>query len=341
MDSFIELFKDVGAFQCWHKHSTFGEHLMGVWRIFQCWQLSQDLCRMALFHSTYSNSWVSLTLFRPGADRGRLRAFIGTNAEELVHLMCSVPRMELTFQEIFTKGVPVEGITVKDIRTGEPLVLTRRQVAIYTIFHIADWLDQNYGWQDDLFRNYNGIFEKPFLEILAGTFHENPGPLWPGEAKPGLYLSHLSILGKILRSCDQKDLIAPVFDNCTTVLPPENEVKARDLYWEVVNNHGPVEQAATAQDKLERVIKLNPFLGEPHAILAQIHIRRKHFKKAEEEALIALKLFNEFGTCWDKRLKWEAWVNWCRTVLIGARNEKWPETSMGMIGLGLVWDNTV
>ncbi len=337
MSEFHKVFQDVGAYQCWHKHSTFGEHLLGVWRVFQCWRQSEDMCRMALFHSTYSNSWVALTLFRPGADRHRLEALIGKPAEELVHLMCSVPRLELTFREIMGKGVSQDGIPVVDIRTKQVEQLSRRKVAIYLIFHIADWLDQNFSWQDDLFNNQDAKLGQPFVDILDKTFRENPGPLWPGAAKPGLYLAHLSHLATILKSCEQKDLIPPIFNNCETMLDYKNEVDARDAYWDVVINWGDVKHAAQAQEGLERAIRLNPFIAEPHVVLAHIFIRRQQWKEAEAECLVALKLFIDFGTCWDKRLKWEAWIGWVRTMLLGIRAQSWPTTSMGMIGLGLTW----
>jgi hypothetical protein len=119
-----------------------------VWRILVAWGAPRAIQRMGLFHSTYSNSWVSLALFKPNTDRHTLRAVIGAEAEELVHVMCSVPRMSLTFRDVWaSKSVPEEGITVQSVQGNGELRLSKRMVCIYLLFHVADWADQFYGWQ--------------------------------------------------------------------------------------------------------------------------------------------------------------------------------------------------
>jgi len=347
MKDFLQLVADLGAFQCWHKHGTFGEHLLGVWKIFECWKLPQSVCRMGLFHSTYSNSWVGLALFKPNTERHKLREFVDVETEELVHVMCSVPRLSLTFNDILgfeKKGVPSDGITVKDIHTGADLRLSQRMIAIYIVFHIADWLEQFYGWQDKLFNvekltgDEEGDMSVPFLQMLKNEFEENPGTLWPGENKPGLYLAILTRLGQILTQCNQPDLIPPVFDNCTKILTAKNEKKARDLYWTVTTQLTEEKNGAEAKKLLNEVISLNPFIGEPHILLAQIHMREGHLEEGIKEARHALKLLYDMGTNWDKRVTWEAWINWCRVMIRLGLKKEWPKTSMGIINVGLVED---
>ena len=82
----IKLLRDHGAAECWHKHSTFLEHLVGVWRIMSLWEQSQDVARFGMFHSAYSNSFVNLAIFKPNADRQIVRDAVGTEAERLVLL---------------------------------------------------------------------------------------------------------------------------------------------------------------------------------------------------------------------------------------------------------------
>jgi tetratricopeptide (TPR) repeat protein len=302
---------------------------------------------MGLFHSTYSNSWVGLALFKPNAERHKLRALVDEETEELVHIMCSVPRMSLTFTDILgmeKTGIPKEGITVKDIHTGGDLHLSQRMIAIYTVFHIADWLEQFYGWQDKLFRvdeqtgDEEGDMAVPFLKMLKNEFKDNAGTLWPGENKPGLYLSVLSKLGQILATSNQPDLIPPIFDNCTKFLSAKAEKEARDLYWTVTQTLTEAKDGAEAQKLLTKTISLNPFIAEPHILLGQIYMREGRIEEGIAEARQALKLLYAMGVNWDKRVSWEAWINWCRVMIRLGLKKEWPTTSMGIINVGLVED---
>jgi hypothetical protein len=51
----IDAIKATGAAECWHKHSSFLSHLVGVHRIASLWALPRDVCLCALLHSAYSN----------------------------------------------------------------------------------------------------------------------------------------------------------------------------------------------------------------------------------------------------------------------------------------------
>eukprot|EP00808_Paulinella_micropora_P013984 g13842.t1 len=338
--SMLKLISDLDAHQCWHKHGTFGQHLINVWKILITWKQSEAICRMGLFHSTYSNSWVGLALLEPGAERGRLKEWIGAEAEELVHIMCSLPRMTLTFRDCMLKGVPKEGYTVKDIRTGKDLHLSRRIVCIYLLFHVADWAEQFTSWQDKLFRldRSKGDYVKPFLEIIDGMFDENPGTLWPGDGRPGLIVSFLSQVCKIIKECEEPDLVPPCFENSTKVLAPIDEKVARDAYWEVMTQLTEPEDTKQALEKLKLATEKNPYVGEPFAMLAQVYMREKRWDEAAKACEKAMHVFAVWGTAWDKRISFDGWVSWIRTMHLQATKHTWPSTSMGMISIGLVQD---
>ena len=58
--------------------------------------------------------------------------------------------------------------------------------------------------------------------------------MWPGTGKPGMLrnITGMSFFSRMLYGC--KDYLAnvpPVFNNCTEVLDLQDELKARDLYW--------------------------------------------------------------------------------------------------------------
>ena len=62
----IEALKQRGAHRCWHKHSTFLQHLTGVHNILRLWGQGTTIGRVGLFHSAYSNSYVNLASERLG-----------------------------------------------------------------------------------------------------------------------------------------------------------------------------------------------------------------------------------------------------------------------------------
>ena len=79
----------------WHKHGAFYEHLRDVWVMLCAWEQPQAWCRLGLFHSAYSNSFVSMGIFDRERDRAKLAALIGVEAENLVYKFCTVDRQTL------------------------------------------------------------------------------------------------------------------------------------------------------------------------------------------------------------------------------------------------------
>jgi hypothetical protein len=159
-------------------------------------------------------------------------------------------------------------------------------------------------------------------------------------------------MGRLLVSCkhhlqQQGDLrgnlltIPPVFNNCSVVLNEDAQLAARDLYWKVVTNTEQQRSQGNIQlqdriEKLQRTCQLNPFIAEPHLMLAQLHLHHQNWKAAEAEAEAALRLFLQWGTAWDKRMDWGAWLAWTRVCLEAASAKSWPETPLGVLSMGMV-----
>ncbi|KAK7273429.1 hypothetical protein RIF29_14478 [Crotalaria pallida] len=248
--------------------------------------------------------------------------------------------------------VPAQGIHVKHIRTGEDVHVSRRVVAIFLMLTMADFCDQLYGFQDVLFDNVNGRLE------FSGN---NYWGLWPGNGKPGLWLNSISRMGAVYTLIVREEEIfieekrrkgvevaadhdrdenielplPPVFNNCTMVLDAGDQIIARDLYWEAVCDV-PSKGLERAEELLVESIKKNPFVGEPYVVLSQVYLTNGRFEEAEKHAERGLTLLLEWGCPWDKRTSWEGWIAWSRVLFMKAKEKTWPDTSFGILNLGLV-----
>ena len=126
-----------------------------------------------------------------------------------------------------------------------------------------------------------------------------------------------------------------VFDNYTRVLSLEEQIEVRDLYWEAVCE-GSKRGLGWVEELLGRSIEKHPFVGEPHVVLGKIYLTNWRFEEAERATEKGLSLLLEWGSPWDKRMSWEGWVAWCRVLLMKAKEKSWPNTSWGILNLGLV-----
>lgn len=322
LDELLDALGHHGAREIWHKHGTFLDHLLGVWRILAAWQQPEDVCRLGLMHSIYSNSFVRMKVFDAEQAEGRatVRRLIGDEAERLVHLFCVIRREELL--PTGDLAVPADGIEVRLIHGDDKVRLSRRELGIFLIVTMADYAEQFFGWQDRLFGLTDG----------DGTGRGGPHTLWPGENRPGLWMGLNAQLGLRAAACGVTPL-PPVFARCTARIEHAAEREARDLYWQVIRDDGP---PARVEELLHRAIALNPFVAEPHVLLAQTYLTRQRWSDAEAAAATALGLLAQWTTAWDKRLAWEAWVSWTRVLIKAARERSWPNDAMGIISLGEV-----
>nr|CAB3451574.1 unnamed protein product [Digitaria exilis] len=233
--------------------------------------------------------------------------------------------------------------------TGEDVALSRRIAASFLLMTMADFSDQLFDWQDRLFDNHNGR-----LEFRGNTWTS----LWPGSGKPGLWVSSISRMAALYalivreeeiyiahrahgsttadRDEDIDLVIPPVFHGCTEVLSAQDQKVARDLYWEALCTGDDASDWHRVEQLLQQSTAKNPFVGEPHLVLAQVYLNLERYGDAQVQAEEGLRLLLEWGSSWDKRMPWEAWVSWGRAMLTKAKDKAWPHTSFGIISLGLV-----
>ena len=360
----VTVLKRRGAHHSWHKHSTFLQHLVGVHNILHLWGHGLAIGRVGLFHSAYSNSYVNLALFDPNVESERklVQDLIGSKAEDLVHMFCIIDRQEVVINTLLKNGfIPKGGLTVPHIRNAsEHIYLSPETLRMLLVFTMADTADQYFGWQDQMFGGggYKGSM------IIPGQDNEEnhrSTSVWPGLSRPGLWMSYLSELGRVARTFrpewrrqGEEDLdsrsdepvlnFPPVFDNCTKVLSVEDEAEAIDLYWSVMSKESHPEsdedlRRETENDiaALNSCIAKNPWIFEPHVLLAQKHLHLNHFTQAEQALQRALKIQVQWGTPWDKRLSFGAWVAWTRVLLLRAKEHKpWPRNAWEVNNQGLV-----
>ncbi|KAG0492011.1 hypothetical protein HPP92_005409 [Vanilla planifolia] len=278
-----------------------------------------------------------------------------TDSELAEHLAASADPTRRESEEPWRRKIcsllPPQGITVKHIHTGDDVAVSRRVAAAFLLMTMADFSDQLFAFQDRLFENGDGRLE------FAGS--DVAGALWPGNGRPGLWMNSISRMGAIYnliakeeeiyleerkkelgvgemkeRDEDIELVIPPVFEGCTKVLPAEEQKTARDLYWEAVAGGG---MGGEREEKLLREsCALNPYVGEPHVVLAQVYLGMGRWEEAEREAEKGLRLMLEWGSAWDKRVTWEGWVAWARVLLLKAQEENWPTSPWGILNLGLV-----
>ncbi|MCD7455716.1 hypothetical protein HAX54_029234 [Datura stramonium] len=196
LPSLVAVLRSVGAGECWHKHGSFLDHLIDIYKILKIWKAPNSALPCGLFHSAYSNSYVNLAIFDPSTGRETVRAHVGEAAERLIHLFCIVPRQPLIHDDLLFKYtdseliehlkvsevslkhakerdlfnedeawrkklrsiLPADGITVKHKDRG-------RRVGFQEIgcckllMTMADFSDQLFNFQDLLFENSNGRLE--------------------------------------------------------------------------------------------------------------------------------------------------------------------------------------
>ncbi|RVW51289.1 hypothetical protein CK203_075447 [Vitis vinifera] len=351
LPSIISVLRSVGAGECWHKHGSFLEHLVDMYKILKLWKAQESVCLCGLFHSAYSNSYVNLAIFDPSTGRDTVRAHVGDAAEKLIHLFCVVPRQPLVHDDLIFRCSDDE--LVEHLKASEVSVRNAKEGGV---------VNGDEAWRKKVNSLVppDGVTVKHIktgrLEFSGNSY----GALWPGDGKPGLWLNSISRMGAVYsllvreeeifieerkriggdqvvegRDEELELVIPPVLENCTRVLGAEEQIEATDLYWEAVCE-GSKRGLDWAEELLGRCVEKNPFVGEPHVVLAQIYLTNGRFEEAEREAEKGLKLMLEWGSPWDKRMTWEGWIAWNRVLLMKAKERSWPNTSWGIINLGLV-----
>ena len=230
-----------------HARDTFANHLESTYAILQAWDQPPRVCRTGLVHTAYSGDLFSFFAFDAAlsSERARLAQLIGEEAEPLVHLFGTVARHEFVglgrmMANRTHDADMLAGSVIARSRLGPDVTLDAATVAELVVVTIADYLDQTLavnGWRDH------------------HMVDPRDTPLFPGDMRPEVCLFWMAAACRAVK--DFLDVVPPIFDACTATLTSQDEERARDLYWGVVQNTSLLSDA-DALASLNEAARLNP-----------------------------------------------------------------------------------
>lgn len=301
----LEALKSQGSMEFAHARDTFYSHLQGTFGILSIWNQPPEVCRTGMVHTAYSGDLYQFFLWDAVQDRSSLQSIIGEEAEALTYLFGTINRgmlggfgdnianatvMKPLSEPFYNVSHRVEGTTLVSIKDAAKIIMVT----------IADYLEQmvdTNGWRDH--------HQVEFAERL-----------YPGDGRPALGFFWFSAACHAIK--DHLDVVPPIFDHCTTIVDRDDEIRARDAYWHVTLKEFELSEEEQIAG-LQETIEYNPFVGEPHMLLSQLHFRNQRYYEAAREARKAIQKFYTLGSAWDKRRSYPHWVGFSRMTLLRAR----------------------
>lgn len=293
-----------------HARDTFRTHLIGTFATLGMWMQPDPVLRCGLFHTAYGGDLFRFHAWN-GEDeshRARVRRIIGREAESLVWLFGTLRRGELIGLEGMMRGDarPAPQMSHSMLAShwsGARVNVSAYDVARVMIVTIADHLDQ-------------------LTDVSAWRDHHQqdvPIRLYPGDGRPGVAMHWMAELCASVRAW--LDAVPPVFDGCTAILSRDDEVEARDAYWEatMLPDVGDAKKDGLRREELlQRAARLNPHVGEPLVLLAQLSFPND-VVLCHALATNATRRMLRLGSAWDKRRSYASWVAFARTLSLRAQ----------------------
>jgi hypothetical protein len=218
-----------------HARDPFVVHLRGTWAMLAAWGQEEDTCRCGLFHSAYSRDGFFFRYFDICEEESRqsLRDVVGEGAESQIYNYCvgEAPWSEKEYGSM--GGLPVPAPTPGKFVLGEPIdpagydVPSRLDPSVTVHYTPRDIAQMSVVFVADLIEQISSV------STYGDIYHEiSPGVLWPGTGLPGMGFAFYSRMMK--SAAPHLKVVPPIFNHCTEILDPKDEIKARDLYWEAV-----------------------------------------------------------------------------------------------------------
>ena len=303
VDDILDQLKSPGVLEFAHGRGTFYSHLVGTYGILKAWNQPDDICKLGMTHTAYGGDLFQFFLWDSLNQRDSLQAIIGEEAEALTILFGTINRgqlggLEYVMNGEITKMEPLAGNYTVKHRIDDTVVVPAKTAAKILMATVADYLDQmveENGWRDH--HQVEAVVDR----------------LYPGDGRPTIAFYWFS---QVLRSIrDQLDVVPAIFDSCTKTISYQDELLARDLYWNVTLHEFDLTEQQQI-NLLYQSISHNPYIGEPHLLLAQLYFRKKEYQQAGLHCRRALQKMYTLASAWDKRRTYAQWVGFTRILLL-------------------------
>ncbi len=128
---------ELGVAKLPHSGTTYMGHVVGVYNYIKSWEVDEEMCRAAVFHSIYgTEGFQDFTL--PLDRREELRALIGPQAELIAYANCAMDRA--SFFALVDKHQ--DSYPIIDRLSGETLNLSNQEFEDLMRLHLCDHLEQ-------------------------------------------------------------------------------------------------------------------------------------------------------------------------------------------------------
>ncbi len=186
MKTMTEYIAHLGAAKIPHSRTTYLAHAVGVYKYMQSWEVDDEMCRAAMFHSIYgTEGFQDFTL--PLDRRQELRELIGDRAELLAYANCAMDRN--SFFDLADKYQ--DRYLITDRLSGDHIDLSNEEFEDLMRLHFCDYLEQverSQGWdcRRSQFRLIGERLGGVALESYNSTFAREPRSA--GESQPAVPL---------------------------------------------------------------------------------------------------------------------------------------------------------
>jgi len=134
---FSNFFKGLNAAEIGHSDNTYLSHASSVYRDLKSWKCSEELCDAGMFHSIYGTE-IFQKFVLPLERRGDVQELIGTRAEHLAYLNCSLVRS--SFDQ--SLKIPLDKYSLEDRFLQQEVEVSQKDYNDLCLIHLCDWLEQ-------------------------------------------------------------------------------------------------------------------------------------------------------------------------------------------------------
>jgi hypothetical protein len=266
-DNLTALRRKGAPAQC-HGERSLYDHLNATYGVLSNWRQPDRVRLAGLMHSVYSTDVFGPALFAR-TERDEVRSLVGTDAESLVHLYCSIRRADFfRTVEVFSLS-PGHRLLLSSRHDDRMVALSHQQIGDLIVLYMANTAEQ------------------------AQEVDRAPSQ-WLGRT------ARLSALAS--RYTEQ---LPPVFDSCTAAVGIGPEKNLLAVYSQFTS--GPCSPLPTRQ--LASALGEVPWVAEPFVVLALATAAEGDLLTAGELATHGETLLRQWGVPWDKRLSHSSWLN--------------------------------